>query len=367
MRLAIAQKDDGRFPVELLDRRMVGDICDGGLFPPYDQRTPATFAACRARREREARESAEIEAAIAESLELERNPEALIARCAATPEVGRGKGLAMACESVQQERDEMAAARLVEDGPALAAACEATPEVDWKGPLFYGCMSYSTALESALADAIAGDDQAWAILCPGGGEAEVADRDRHVSSACGLAGKLREDREIEALLADPAKIDAQCGAAPRDQLPPILFGACLERDSRRRDARIERLAGDEAAFARDCGRFGRKLAGSPGSGGDDDEQLCRNAYNLRENRKARAAAEAKGLVCWADVIYSPDRPTCVSRAEYDSERPRALTDADSPVREGSSLDRAARARAAAILAGARADRAYPKGRPDDRW
>jgi hypothetical protein len=369
IRLAIAQKDDGRFPAELLDRRILGDICEGTLSPPYNQRTPAAAAACKTRLEREARESAETEAAITESVDLEQDPAALAARCAATSQPTRGKGLAMACDSLQRQKDEKAAAALVKDGPALAAACAATPEADQKGPLFYACISFRQALESALGDALAGDDQAWAILCPGGAEAVLEDRDSSVSGGCGSAGRVRKDREVEALLADPAKIDARCASTPRDDMPIVLFSACLERESRKRDARIEHLAGDEAAFGRDCGRFRQAIAQSPDSGDGGEEEICRNAYNLRENRKARAAAEAKGLTCWEDVIYSPDRPRCVPRAEYEAERARNLADTplDDGFEENSSLLSAARVRAAAIVAKAKADRTYPKRRPGDRF
>jgi hypothetical protein len=70
MRLAIAGRDDGRFPVELLHRRMVPYICDGGLPAPYDQRSAATAAACKARRERQEREMVEMEAAFSNDSDL---------------------------------------------------------------------------------------------------------------------------------------------------------------------------------------------------------------------------------------------------------------------------------------------------------
>jgi hypothetical protein len=365
MRLAIAEKDDGRFPAELLDGRMLSEICDATLYPPYNQRTPAAEAACATRRAREARAWGETDAAITESLKLSEDPDALAARCAATNRKG-GTGEAMACQSLQDRKDEKAAAALVRDSPALAAACEARPDDGRKGPLFYACNSFEQALESALGEALAADDVAWAILCPGGSEAYLEDRDSHVSAGCDIAGRTRKDREAEALLADPGKLDAGCANTPRDDMAILLFSACLERDSRKRTARIEHLAGDETAFSQACGRFGQAILKSPGSGGEEEE-ICRNAYNLRENSKARAEAEAKGLACWEDVIYSPDRPRCVPRAEYEAERARNLAENqfDDRFEEGSSLTSAARVRAAAIVAKARTDRTYPKRRPGD--
>jgi hypothetical protein len=365
MRLAIAEKDDGRFPAELLDGRMLSEICDATLYPPYNQRTPAAEAACATRRAREARAWAETDDAITESLELTRDPDALAARCAATDR-RRAKGVAMACQSLQDRKDEKAAAALVSDGTALAAACAATPDDGRKGPLFYACNSFEQALDSALGDALATDDGAWEVLCPGGSETNLEDRDSHVSAGCDIAGRTRKDREAEALLADPGKLDASCADTPRDDMSIALFSACLERDSRKRTARVEHLAGDEAAFSQACEPFRQALLKSPGSGGEEEE-ICRNAYNLRENSKARAAAEAKGLACWEDVIYSPDRPRCVPRAEYEAERARNRADSqfDDRFEEGSSLTSAARVRAAAIVAKARTDRTYPKRRPGD--
>lgn len=160
LRLAIGGKDDGRFPIELLDRRLVDEVCEGGARPPFDQRTAGTLRACKVRREREARESAEGEAAFDEALALEEAPEILAGRCDATPPDKRSKGLATACEAGQSKRDEKAAVELARDGAKLAASCDSTPEVEQKGPLFHACISYGIAVEAALADAFTGDDQA---------------------------------------------------------------------------------------------------------------------------------------------------------------------------------------------------------------
>lgn len=53
LRLAIAQRDDGRFAAETLPDRMVSSICDGELSFAYGPTRPATKASCKIRRDRE--------------------------------------------------------------------------------------------------------------------------------------------------------------------------------------------------------------------------------------------------------------------------------------------------------------------------
>ncbi|NML04196.1 hypothetical protein [Sphingomonas sp. G-3-2-10] len=374
MRRAIAERDDARFPAELLEPRMVGQVCDGGLDRIYGPRAPASVAACKTRREREAAEFDASEAAIEESIALRRDPAGLAARCAATAERARSRGLAMACEAQQDARDEAAADELVTDGPALAAACDATPETGRKGPLFHACISYGISLESELAEAIARDDDAWAVLCPGGEDVEVEDRNSHVSAACGSAGRLRHDHAVEALLADPVALDAQCRTTPEDARSFLLGSACQGRETQKQVARIDLLATDAAAFARECGRYRGRIAASKQMSGDDkEEEVCRWAHNLRENRKVIADAQAQGLICSPETLYTPFRPRCVTKADHDAEQAREMAIPevrrlrDDRFAEDSSLSKAARARAAAIVARAKEDRSYPKRRPGDRW
>lgn len=363
MRRAIAERDDGRFPIELLNPRMVGEICGGKLFPPYDQRTPANIAACKIRRDREAREFADREAAMNEALALEQHPEELARRCAATPPAGRGAGLAQACDALQDHQDELAAIDLVKDGAKLAAACEATPENQWKGPMRDGCISYTTALESELGTAIAADDAAWNILCPGGGDRFIEDRDSHVGSACSSAARERSERDS--------------GHERELQQEDLRI--------QQRNARIEHFATDAAAFARTCARFPHKAApahqASTGADamvvddeaaiplGDNDHDICENAYNLRENRAVEAAGKAKGLICSSGIPYGTQRPTCVTPAEAAASQPGGLNPfgpSDDRFDDDSSLSIAARARAAAIIARAKAEGTYPKRKPGDR-
>jgi len=399
MRRAIAERDDGRFPIELLTARMVSDICNDTLSRIYGPRTPGNVAACKTRRDREARENAASEAAMNEQLALEENPEELARRCTATPPAGRSAGLARACETLQDHRDEVAAVDLVKDGAKLADACESMPERDWKGPLRAGCISYTVALESALGTAIAADDAAWKILCPGGGDAFIEDRDSHLSLACSSAERERAEREGARMLADPSGLGAQCNVTPRTKLPLPVFQACLERDSQRerqrdtaridrRNARVEGLAGDPAAFTRECGRFPHKAAAprtaptgadalmldieNPIATGDNDRDICENAYNLRENRAVEAAGKAKGLVCEGWLPYGAERPVCRTPADIAADQPRGLNPFgpvapdDDRFDESSSLSIAARAHAAAIIARAKAEGTYPKRKPGDR-
>ena len=396
MRRAIAERDDGRFPIELLNARMVSEIWDDTLSRIYGPRTAANIAACKTRRDREARDSAASQAASDEAVALEEHPKELDQRCAATPPASRSAGLAQACKTLQDHRDELAGADLVKDGAKLAAACETTPEKEWKGPLFHACISYGVALESALGTAIAADDAAWNLLCPGGGDHFIEDRSRRISGACSSAEREREEMQTKRLLADPATLAAQCNVRPRTKLPSPVFRACLERDSQRdlrqisirsqqRTARVERLAGDAAAFTRECARFPHKAAAprpaptdadalmldieDPVARGDNDHDICENAYNLRENRAVEAAGKAKGLLCVSIEPYGPDRPVCETEAEFATraERFNAISGAphDDRFDENSSLSIAARARAAAIIARAKAEGTYPKRKPGD--
>ncbi len=375
MRLAIGQRDDGRFPIELLGSRVVGLICGGEAVAPYDQRTSANIAACDTRREREAAESTAFESALDESFALREDLPALEQRCSETAPEDRSEGLEFACEAVQRARDQRAAAELVKDGAALAARCTSIPEIDLEGALFYACLSFETALESALADAIGGDEVAWQVFCPeGDSEAEVEDRNLHVSLACRRAATQRREMAEEALLADPAALDTRCPAASSDEdFDIVLYGACSKLAERRRTASIDLRASDPAQFERACASFGAtNAAGNDVYDLTDEQETCRSAWRLRENRAARSRAEAAGLKCFHDVIYSPERPRCVSPDEYEREMAVGRGGFFDPVQddrfdEGSSLRQAAREHAAQIVAAGKAARTYPKRKRGDRY
>lgn len=380
LRQAITDRDDGRFPAAMLPARMMGDICEEKLRVLYGPTLPATKAACKARRAREAKESSDSEAAYTEASDWRDKPTERDKACAETPAEKRSPGLAMACENVDRARDQLAAAELVKDGPALATACATTPEDKQQGPLFYGCISYNIALESALADAIARDDAAWTLLCPTGGDGYVRDMAHHVQMACHQAGTKRDELEQERLLADPVKLDADCKGTPRDRMPSNLFAACLDRERDLRDAAIDLRAKDPIEFEKRCGRFGKtNSAGNNVYDLSDEQEMCRSAWRLRENTRVRSEAEAKGLVCGFDVIYSPERPKCIPKAERERQlaeeqaRPRgdvesqAVLQRDDRFASESSMSQAARAEAARIIAAAKEAGTYPKRKPGDRY
>lgn len=366
MRLAISEKDDGRFPAEMLDRRMVGDICDEKLIILYGPTKPSTKAACKIRRVREAKESNDTEAAF----KLREDKPALDGKCAATPEEKRDGALKKACDFALDDRDRIEGNRLAKDGPTLAAACEATPKEQSKGALWSGCIRYEIALDSALGVQMADDPVAYALFCTPSDVDSVSDDADHIS-ACVSAESALKQRDEERLLADPKKLEVYC--AKTDDFVDdkhesgisyeVILSACssLERD--KESAEIERLATDEAEFDKTCGRYAKT------NNADNEvnipygsqQERCNRAWRLRENTRARLAGEAKGLSCFSDVIYSPERPKCVPKAEYDREMAvRRDPKVDDPydmsaLEDGCSLMKEAHIRAAALIAKAKAN------------
>jgi hypothetical protein len=337
MRKVIAERDMDRFPVRLMPAKWERAVCNEAeeLPPPYGPRTAATRTACARLAAERARESAEYQADLKEAKRLRRDPAALDRACAATPEARRSGGLASACNSLAFERDSAAADLLVRDGPRLAAACEATPAGQWEGALKYGCSSYTSAVIGALEQALAEGDAAYLILCPGGADAYLHDRDLTVSLACKGAAESRYEKLIDSMLADPVALDAKC-AGIDEQEQSDLANACAQRAGDLEQAEGERIAGDDTAFAEKCGRFRRELSKLDDFGLEDtsDElRFCRIVKNLRERRNSPASLDA----ALADGIDD----------------------------DTSSLSIEARARAAAIIARAKAEGTYPKVSSDD--
>lgn len=372
---AIEEKDMDRFPVGLMPRKWANVVCNGkDMRAPYT-RTETTKAACARRKAEEAREIKESNTAFTETTRLHENPQERDRLCAATPEDKRSKGLAMACEMVERERDERAASEMVKDGEKVATLCEATREDALKGANFYACNSYGVVFESALGRLIADDDAAFAILCPEGDRESMDIRGRYhrVSSACGSAQTKRRDRKVEAVLSDRAKSDALCTATPENKWTGDAIDICYAWQSRRRTETIERLATDANAFAQECGRFAKTNSAGNEAHLEGPQENCNRAYRQRENTRAREEAEPKGLRCFHDAIYSPDRPRCVPVAQYEAEMRPATSPSDpfdkdfSVLDESSSLSQAARIRAADLIAQAKRDKTYPKKRPGDRY
>ncbi|MEY4269511.1 MAG: hypothetical protein RLZZ58_727, partial [Pseudomonadota bacterium] len=371
MRLAILQRDDGRFAAATLPQKMLNDICDDELTLIYGPTKPATKAACKVRRDAEAKESADFEGAMAL-----RNDSGLDAECAALAPDKRSGELKIACEFAQNDRDQLAANVLTKDGAKLAADCAATPEHKRGGPLRAGCGRLESAVGNALGAQLADDAAGYALFCPGNRDNYLEDRSEIASDGCMQAGWKLKSRQEEALVADPAKLDPMCAKA--DDLTEdidfyeVLLAACSSLNMQRETSEIERLATSPAAFDADCGRFAKTNgAGNDVFGLTEPQERCNRAWRLRENTRARADAEAKGLACFGDAIYSPDRPRCVPKSQYDSEMAvgRDMSDPKmalmdmSMFDEGSSLMQAAHVAAARIIANGKAAGTYPKADP----
>ncbi len=367
--------DTDRYPVGLMPSKWANAVCNGQTMRAPYTLTETGKTACEKRKADAAQKARDDAKADAELTRLRGNPEERDRLCAATPEGQRSAGLARACEVAQRAIDEQAADEMEKDGEKVAALCESTPETSQKGAIFFACISYGVVLESELGQLVADDEAAFAILCPEGDRESVyvPGRQRHVSSACNRAQQIRAERKEETLLADPMALDAECARVPENKRTGSLIGACIEREAQIRTADIERTATVPAEFERVCGGFARtNSAGNATFGLTEAQEKCRNAWRLRENNRVREDARGKGLSCFNDAIYSPDRPRCVSKAEYDramqpSGQPEKWPDVDnSSLSEGSSLSLAARARAASLIAKAKADGAFPKKRPGDR-
>lgn len=363
MRLAIEQRDDGRFPVELLGRRLVGMVCGDETFPPYDQRTPGNIAACKARDERLEREAMEDEQAWAEAEALDATPAERDRLCAATPPDERSRGLEMACSPVEWERDRKAADELLLNDPAqVAADCALTPEDGRKGALFFACISYGIAVDGAMERILADDDATYAVLCFEGGKGDDSPDITEIQRFCASAKSTRDEREETTLLADPVALDAKCAATAEYERPGGLLGACITRESDL--ARQER-----AAVAADDGEFERRCGSAPEG---DYATMSREEFEIAsfcgDVRRERMIAEeeAAGLTCTDEFVdeaegeefdFSTER-RCYSEAELaareqdDGERPYSFFD------DASGLSQVAREAAArniaALLAEAKA-------------
>lgn len=303
MRAVIAAKDMDRFPVALMPDKWAASVCGGeAMPPPYGPPSATTRAACARRATEQARRNAQAESE-AESLVDD------------------------------MEQDQLAGAALAKDGPKLAAACESTPQSERDGPLQSACITYEGLLESALAEAMSKDDSAFAILCPGEGFEHPDDRASSLEVTCDGAVRWRDSLAAERLLADPAALDARCAAVPDRERDGPLGEACQKRSWAIEEAALKRVADDPKAFASRCGRFARALSVPDDYSGTEGDELryCRRIKDVRDGNGPRPPAE----------------------------------DEDSPAAPNSSLGIEARARAAAIIAKAKAERTYPKRRPGD--
>ncbi len=371
MRQAIAQRDDGRFAAATLPERVLDDICDGRAAAIYGPIGEPTKVACKLRRDANQKDSDAFE----QALQLRDDRPALEARCLATAPGQRGEALDKACDMAQDERDEIAGVALTKDGMKLAADCAATPEDARSRPLRYGCIRLRIATANALGEQLAADPAAYAIMCPGDTDTYRRDRNDVANQGCQNGWWRIKDQLEQDLVADQARLDSYCAAKDRqgyiasrkDIDYEVLVRACSTLEQQRRDAKVAGLATDAAAFDVSCGRYrATNSAGNEVYDLTEMQENCRNAWRLRENRKAQAAAEARGLKCFGDVIYSPERPRCVDPAEYEKQAAYGRKTADTPDRndmsmydDGSSLMQAAHALAARMIAAAKVSGTYP--------
>jgi hypothetical protein len=234
------------------------------------------------------------------------------------------------------------------------------------------------ALSSAIEQILDEDDGAYAILCPGGGDAHVGDRSPGISEACHGAARSRNDRTVDQMLADPAALDARCSATPDEQRQLPLAIACMRRDSDLENAERERLAADDSAFASKCGRFKRELSTPRDYGVEGEESdalsMCRSVQDRRDGGRSEATGDRAPPPETGDagkdlrIFDVEEYPVPAVEA---AEEPVSGVDSEEDAEFGmfeetSSLSIEAQARAAAIVAKAKAEGTYPKRRPGDR-
>lgn len=342
MRTTLAHRDDDRYPVDLLDDRMANDKCSATIqYPPYDQRTTKTREACK-RRAAAATKNEILNAALAD---LRDDPARLDTLCGATAKEDQSEALSIACFEAQWNRDRMIGRDMAMHGAILAPQCEATPETDREGPLAHACVSYDVAIESQLAKLLTDDDEGYGVLCNGDGGQDIPERHRRISGACLSAQSYRHDRSIEAMLTDPAVIDARCTAVPEDSRSSDLADACNRRSRQKFTERLELLMADDTAYRRECARFGDKprdlfAMDNP----SEDEVACDLARYHRMADKGDLAGWTAEAAIGDEVIDLDD--ASAGDMDYFS--------------DGSELSIAARDAATAIIARAKAENTYPR-------
>jgi hypothetical protein len=357
MRTTIEHRDDDRFPVDLSYEKWASRVCaDQDLPAPYGPMTANAKAAC-ARRERER----EADRAVSEEASrLQEDPQALARRCETTPEQSRSPALAQACWPIDFERDRKAGEAMVLRQPRrVAADCEATPQMERDGALRSACSFYDGALERALQERLIEDDAAYAIICQDG--RTPPDRAGFADMACAEAERLRNDRAVAALLADPTALDAACAPTAQGDRGLPLSMACAERSRNLFEADVKRLAGDGAAYAAACD--GVVQPDSPYVELNRTQTLCAAVEDAIERNAENAAmtADEAAAVAAAEEAIAEIRGGNRPAADNDA------TDIDAVFAPDSELNAIAREAAERIIATARAERTYPKYRRGDLY
>lgn len=376
LRQAIADRDDGRFPAAMLPAKMVDDICEEKLKVIYGPTGAATKAACKARREREAKESRESEQAFAESADWKGRAVERDKACLATPVERRSRGLAMACEDAQRDRDQIAGLELAKQPEKLAADCLATPYAKRAGPLIYACDDFADAVGGQMGELLAQDDAGYALVCDTtGADPDVGPHDRtsEASDGCRWAKSRRKTAAVEALKADLPALDKRC-AAYRDRYDDeVLVDACRERKWELQDQAAVALAGDQVAFDRACSRYRAKMRDGWITD-SDDEFVCRTAWERRTGQSGfrspaippPVAVLGSDEMAMAAEAKTPLLAATVPGSDAISDGFDIITRRLDETRANKPLQEVARRRAAEIIAQAKADGSYPKRQPGDR-
>jgi hypothetical protein len=356
MRLAIAEKDDGRLPAELLHNKMLDNICNDELTIMFGPTSPATKAACKVRRDREAKEEQETEAAFEENSAWRDKPEERDKACGETPAEKRSKGLQIACDDAQQYRDQVASLDLGKQPEKLAADCAARPETSHTGPMRYACQDFDSAVGEQLGELLITDNAAYQLMCvfeTGDPDVGPPDRSRIASDGCSWAKVGIEVAAVKKLMTDLPALAVRCKAYGDSYDDEALTSACRDLEQALMEKNARRLFEDKAAFDRECSRFRTKMK-DDWITNSEKERACRSAWELQTNRISRL----------------PNDPIPEDKAGSKSSGETALggirqridsTAANKP------LQSVARKQAEAIISKAKAEGTYPKRKPSDRF
>lgn len=358
MRLAIAQKDDGRFAAETLPDRMVNDICDSDstMVLMYGPTSAATKAACKIMRDREARESAELEQEFEEVRQWGAKPKERDTKCAATPNEKRSRGLQRACEDAQDYRDQLASLDLLKQPETLATDCDSAPEQEHTGPLRYACQDLDSAVGDQMGQLLISDDAAYGLMCVFKDDPldmGPPDRSEEANDGCRHAKFGRKLAAVEKLMADPVALDARCTAYGDGYDDEVLTSACFDRENALVEQNGRRLSEDKAAFDAECSRFRGKMKDGWITDGEK-ERTCRYAWELRTGRNSRFARDPLPEGEYASKMPG-DPHSDIFSMRYKETKTNML------------LQSVAHKRAEAIVAKAKADGTYPKRKPGDRF
>lgn len=362
MRRALIGKDDGRFAAELLPKKMVSQVCENRLAAMYGPTTPATLAACKARRERETRESRALEQEFDEARNWQGKPEERDAKCAATADAPRSRGLQRACDEAQDLRDKIAGLDLASQPEKLAVDCAATPETDHAGPMQYACEDFDRAVGDQLGDLLIGDDAAYRLMCvfeTGDPDVGPPDRSAEARDACWHAKMGRAAAAVEAQMADLPALDARCKVYGDRYDDEVLNDACRERAQLLMEKDARRLFENKAAFDAECGQFRSKMTDGWITDGEK-ERACRSAWELQTGRAIRLPNDP-----------APAGPTSKAPGAASKETGNEIMDIVmrriDATKANAPLQSVARKQAEAIVTKAKLDGTYPKRKPGDRF